>query len=81
VELIAVKPRHDARLVEKVAHSLLQAKRIAGEWFDITAAEAIAAVEHAVSLVETRQHAEHNGGANTLTPRSSPQSIPFYGIS
>ena len=77
VELIAVKPRCDgsAKLVEKVAHSLLRAKQIEGEWFDVTAAEAIAGVEHAVHLVETGQHAEHNGGANMGTTIRLPDTF------
>ena len=45
-------PDGDARLVERVAHQLLHAKRLRGEWFDVDIAEAVAAVGQAIDLVE-----------------------------
>ena len=47
-----VRPTGDARLVERVAHQLLAAKRLRGEWFDVSIEEAIAAVEQAIALVD-----------------------------
>jgi hypothetical protein len=50
--LFATGIRDDGSLVESVAHKLLSAKRLQGEWFGVTAAEAIAAVNDAVLLVD-----------------------------
>lgn len=40
--------------VERRAHSLLLRKRIRGEWFDVTAARAVEAVEEALVLTRAR---------------------------
>ncbi len=42
----------DALMIERVAHRLLAKKWIRGEWFEVTDAEAIAAVKEAICLVE-----------------------------
>ena len=47
----ATAARDDAVMVEGLAHQLLNAKRIAGEWFDVTPQEAVAAVEKAIKMV------------------------------
>lgn len=47
------QPASDARLVERVAHQLLAAKRLHGEWFDVSIAEAITAIDQAIDLVES----------------------------
>jgi Meiotically up-regulated gene 113 len=53
VRLIASheRPGGDARLVERVAHTLLAAKRDIGEWFDVGPEEAAEAVLRAISIV------------------------------
>ena len=43
----------DARLVERVAHQLLAAKRVRGEWFDVSIDDAVAAINQAIALVES----------------------------
>lgn len=49
----------DARLVERVAHQLLAAKHLGGEWFDVTEAQAIGAVQEAIRLVDCGDPAIH----------------------
>jgi hypothetical protein len=49
----------DARLVERVAHQLLAGKHLGGEWFDVTDAQAIAAVQEAIRLVDSNDPAIH----------------------
>jgi hypothetical protein len=44
--------RDDSSYVETTAHHLLAAKRLAGEWFDVTQEEAIAAVREAMALID-----------------------------
>lgn len=46
----------DAFAVEAAAHTLLEAKRHRGEWFDATLEEAIDAIEMAVKMVESGWH-------------------------
>lgn len=47
------RPDGDALLVERFAHEALSDRRANGEWFDVTADEAIAAVHAAVARVES----------------------------
>lgn len=42
----------DARVVEKIAHALLQEKRSNGEWFNVSTEEAIAAITEAMTQIE-----------------------------
>ena len=44
--------RDDSSYVETAAHHILAAKRLAGEWFDVSPDEAIAAVHAAIVSVE-----------------------------
>jgi hypothetical protein len=50
------QPASDARLVERVAHALLAAKRLRGEWFDVSVEDAIAAIDQAIALVDSGGH-------------------------
>lgn len=45
----------NARSIEAAAHKLLASKRKTGEWFDVTAEEAIEALADAAKLVEERR--------------------------
>jgi hypothetical protein len=54
----ASEVRPDGSLVETTAHRLLQAKRLGGDWFDVTPEEAIAAVKEAIRLVESGEALE-----------------------
>lgn len=46
--------REDASLVEAIAHQVLAQKRRSGEWFDVTAPEAIAAIREAIVEIGRR---------------------------
>jgi len=51
----ATELREDASYVEAIAHNLLATKRRHGEWFDVTADEAVAALYKAIAEVQTRK--------------------------
>jgi hypothetical protein len=68
--LVAVA-QAEARAVEAHAHSLLQDRRIRGEWFDVSPAEARCAVERAVVAVregKMEAHRKPNLDSLTITP-------------
>lgn len=44
--------REDASFVEAAAHKVLESKRRTGEWFDVTAEEAVAAIASAIEAVD-----------------------------
>jgi hypothetical protein len=73
---VAVRLQHatddhvDASLIEAAAHRLLDAKRRAGEWFDVSVEEAISAVESAVALIEEQR-------AEGLLPERRSYSCAF----
>ena len=45
--------QRDARLVERLAHEILSGRRVSGEWFDVTAEEAIAVIHEAVRRIDS----------------------------
>jgi len=58
LSLVAVEwhsePREDAALVESVVHQALLDRRIAGEWFAVSANETIVAVQRAIVAVDSK---------------------------
>lgn len=67
VHLHHVSPeRDDSSYVEAAAHRLLANKRRAGEWFDVTPTEAVAAIEAAIREVETIKAARRCKGCAPL---------------
>lgn len=40
-----------ARTVERLAHAILSARHLSGEWFDVNKADAVAAVQSALAMV------------------------------
>jgi len=47
--------------IENLAHSYLSARRLEGEWFDVTAPEAISAIEWAVAELDRRARTGDSG--------------------
>jgi hypothetical protein len=50
----------EGNLVERTAHKLLASKRLQGEWFDVSFAEACAAIELAIESIKTQEIAACN---------------------
>jgi hypothetical protein len=65
----------DARLIESIAHRLLLAKHVKGEWFDVSDAQAIAAIESAIAMVESGDLAILNPGIPTTPSPRADQTL------
>lgn len=61
--------RADAASIENVAHRLLETKRLAGEWFDVSVYEAVAAIEAAIRQVESSTISGTGQFSMRVTPR------------
>jgi hypothetical protein len=56
-----------AAAVERLVHRLLSAKRLRGEWFDVTVEEALAAIADAIEVIQGHpiQHPAEGSGIAT----------------
>lgn len=68
--------RIDAKAVEFAAHALLKEKRRTGEWFDVTAAEAIEAIKTAEETIEWNRNNRRARGR----PPSGRKTIVQIGL-
>lgn len=77
IRIVLTTPlRDDASYVEAAAHRLLEGKRLDGEWFGVTEAEAIAAVHAAIVAIEARKDAIRCQGCQ---PQRLPEVVPGIG--